>query len=133
MHLGFTGRSAGITPEQVQSLEGYLRGFNPSEWTCPHNDGEGSDQVFSGLAKACGFLVETTPGDLRPMPRNRHLVAEADILVAAPPTDFIIKNGSGTWETVKYMWKAEKPVHILLSTGEIIYRKEDVQVLSTKR
>src|SRR5690348_614014 len=103
MVIGFTGRAVGVTQEQVTTLETLVLGF--LGWEALHNDGVGSDQMFAKIATACGLVVKVTPEGLSPMPRNRHLVAHSDVLIALPPSDFVLKKGSGTWETIKYMWR----------------------------
>lgn len=118
-YLGFTGRASEMTVCQSQALLTTLAGYNPAEWVCLHNNGEGADQVFAKVAAELGFTVEMTPDDLRPMPRNRHLVAQVDALVAVTPTIEPVKKGSGTWETVKYARKAGKPVTILAPNDEL--------------
>jgi len=123
MYVGFTGRAQGITPEQTAKLCSLLLGF--IGWHGLHNDGEGSDQVFSKIASDMGLLVDITPGDISPMRRNRYLVAHSDAMIAIPPTDNVLRKGSGTWETIKYMWKAGKPVHIILSDGRVYQSKSD--------
>jgi hypothetical protein len=124
MYVGFSGRAQGITPEQTAKLCSLLlQEF--TGWHGLHNDGEGSAQVFGKIASSMGFMVDTTPSDISPMRRNRYLVAQSDALVAIPPCDQIVKKGSGTWETIKYMWKAGKPVHIILSDGRICRTKSD--------
>jgi len=53
------------------------------------------------------------------MARNRAIVADADVLIGAPPTDFEVKR-SGTWATLRYMRKAGKPSFVVKSDGEFL-------------
>lgn len=84
-----------------------------------HNDGAGTDQLFAQLARDMRLRVEITPHELSPMPRNRELVRQADVLIGVPPTDCVMSKGSGTWETIKYMWKAHKTCWVVLSDGTL--------------
>lgn len=117
--LGFTGRASGLSPFQKNSLRTLLDLHDRGRCVTVHNDGPGADQEFAALAHELGFSVQTTDASLTPMPRNRALVARCDKLFAAPPTDHLLKKGSGSWECIKYAAKASKPFYIILSTGEL--------------
>lgn len=124
--IGFTGCRHGLTERQKEKLEELLGNLTKGcRALCFHNDGQGADQVFEEMANSLGLTVSVTPDDLRPMPRNRHLVKTVDMLLACPPTDEILKKGSGTWETIKYMWKKPGNVIIVLSDGSIKRTKEE--------
>ncbi len=125
MYVGFTGRAAGITRAQVSTLRKLLQELDPVEWKGLHNNGEGSDQTFSEICIELGFSYELTP-EATPMQRNRLLVARASRLIAVPPSDSIVKKGSGTWETIKYMWRTRKPVHIILSDGRVRHTRYEL-------
>lgn len=125
MFVGFTGRAAGITRDQVGALRRLLQELDPVEWKGIHNNGEGSDQIFSEVCIELGLNCELTP-EMTPMQRNRCLVARADRLIAVPPSDNLVKRGSGTWETVKYMWRTRKPIHIILSNGRVCSSKAEL-------
>ena len=122
--IGFTGRARGMTEAQKASVALILTSLK-DEGEALHNDGEGADQEFAVLASGIGIKVNTTPAQT-PMARNRTLVSLSKILVAAPPTDFLLKTGSGSWETIKYAWKAAIPVHIVLSDGRVVHTKAEL-------
>lgn len=126
VYLGFTGRSAGLTVEQTQTLRELLAAHDRSSCVALHNDGEGADQEFARLAAELGFRVQTTRPDLKPMPRNRELANLCSKLFAAPPTDYLLKKGSGSWETIKYVWKRDKHAFIILSDGKLVTKRENL-------
>lgn len=126
VYLGFTGRASSLTDAQRKTLRELLSAHNSSSCIALHNEGEGADQEFAALAKELGFRVRTTSPELKPMPRNRELVGLSAKLFACPPTDHLLDHGSGTWETVKYMWKANKPVFIVLSDGSVVSTKDQL-------
>lgn len=122
--IGFTGRATGMTEAQKASVDLILASLK-DEGEALHNDGEGADQEFAALASGLGIEVNTTPVQT-PMARNRTLVSLSRVLVAAPPTDFLLKTGSGSWETIKYAWKANITVHIVLSDGKVVHTKAEL-------
>lgn len=122
--IGFTGRASGMTEAQKIAVLNLLTQLNLN-YGLLHNDGEGADQEAAELAKSLSMAVETTPPET-PMARNRTLVSLSKVLVAAPPTDFLLKTGSGSWETIKYAWKANIPVHIVLSDGRVVHTKAEL-------
>lgn len=123
--IGFTGRADGMTETQKSSVSLILARLK-DEGEALHNDGEGADQEFAILASGIGIKVNTTPVQT-PMARNRTLVGLSKVLIAAPPTDFLLKKGSGSWETIKYAWKASLPVHIVRSDGSVAHTKAEVE------
>jgi hypothetical protein len=125
--LGFSGRATGLTEAQRITLM-LLLVSSDSECTVIHNDGPGADQDFSKVAQECGLTVNTTDSTLTPMARNRNLISICTTLIAAPPTDFLLKKGSGTWETIKYAWKANKLTLIILSDGTIVSSAKDLPI-----
>lgn len=120
LYFGFTGRADGMTPEQSTKLLERLEFHDFNEhWIALHNDGEGSDQAFAQMVKNLGIRVETTPSDLRPMPRNRELARRVEVLFAAPPTEAFVKH-SGTWATIKYAVKAGASVTVITPQGNLV-------------
>jgi hypothetical protein len=124
--LGFTGRREGWTDAQRDKLEELIKDFLKDHYVlCMHNNGQGADQVLDQMAKSLGATTGVTPDNLGHMARNRYLVGACQLLVALPPTDQILKKGSGTWETIKYMWKKPGDVIVILSDGTVKKTKED--------
>ena len=126
--VGFTGRREGITDEQCGTLKTLLTDLLKShKLLCMHNDGVGSDQVFCQIANDLGAPTGVTPKNLGHMKRNRFLVDVIGLLIAVPPSDTILKSGSGSWETVKYMWKKPGEVLIVLSDGSVKRTKAEFE------
>jgi hypothetical protein len=123
LYLGFSGRSSGLTEPQRKTLRELLDAHDRSSCIALHNDGVGADQEFAALAAELGFRVKVTRSDLNPMPRNRELADLCAKLFAAPPTDFLLAKGSGSWETIKYVWKRGKHAFIILSDGRLVTDK----------
>lgn len=94
-----------------------------------HNNSPGADQYFHRLCHWLNFGFENHPGivqRLRPMPMNRALVSWCDILIGCPPTEHLLKKGSGTWQTILYGFKYGKDVRIITPRGEVITKREDI-------
>lgn len=117
-HVGFTGTQSGLTPHQLCELQHLLLNLR----VCGaryfhHGDCVGADAEAHDVAKGLGYLVVLHPPDddsrrafkagdeLRaPAPyltRNREIVAQCDVLLAAPATR-AERRRSGTWSTVRY-------------------------------
>lgn len=62
-------------------------------------------------------LIETIWPVLKPLERNRVIAERCDRLIAAPDS-YHEELRSGTWATIRYAKKAEKPVTIVLPNGE---------------
>jgi len=124
--IGFTGRREGITEAQREALVMLLTDFLKGHTLlCMHNDGQGADQIFAQIANSLGASTGVTPSNFGHMARNRYLVDATDLLIALPPTDELLKKGSGTWETIKYMWKKPGDVIVVLSDGSTKRTKDE--------
>ena len=127
--VGFTGRQEGLTGPQLETLEKLLTNLLKSHrLLCMHNDAQGADQVFAQMANRLGAAVGVTPENLGHMARNRYLVEATGLLLACPPTDQLLKKGSGTWETIKYMWKKPGDVVVMLSDGSTKRTKDEFSI-----
>ena len=122
MSVSFTGSRNGLTPEQKSTLEKFLELFTEHD-VFYHNDGEGADKEFHNICvkKRFSVVVHDGDADVGAMARNRSLVQHCKYLIGCPPTDFIIKKGSGTWETLKYGWKYGKRVIIIQPNGMLAW------------
>jgi len=127
MNVAFTGRADGMTKEQREAVRELLVALTRwSAVTGCHNGGYGADMEFGDICADLQLSMHKTDASLNPMPRNRELVNWCDILVGCPPTDTLLKKGSGTWETIKYGWKYGKIVFIALSDGSMVQTKDEV-------
>jgi hypothetical protein len=74
-----------------------------------------------------GIELWKTDSSLRPMPRNRQLASLCDVLIGAPPTEHLLKRGSGTWETIKYGFKYGKEVIVVTPSGAVHLEKDTIK------
>lgn len=130
MKVGFTGTQRGMSAVQKESLAQFLLGAVPAEFQ--HGDCVGADGEAHAVAALLGVRIVIRPGSdpkrrafcsgdvvMPPAPflvRNRAIVDDVDVLVAAPLTD-AEQVRSGTWATVRYARKCGKPV-VVLPRGE---------------
>lgn len=126
--IAFTGRADELTVDQKEVLTALIYGLNETykQITVGTNDGEGADQWIKRMCADGNIPTWETDASLRPMPRNRQLASECDTLLAAPPTECLLKKGSGTWETIKYGWKYGKEVIVIDPAGRVYTRREHV-------
>jgi hypothetical protein len=74
----------------------------------------------STLAHMRGYMVaDRAAQPLPPLDRNRVIVSETDLLVAAP-ADFIEQRRSGTWATVRYARAMQRPALIVFISGSVL-------------
>lgn len=133
MILGFTGTRRGMTPAQRAALPAVLA-------TLPgrvlHGGADGADKEFHRFIVAAGMPndgIEIYPTGHRcgwigydwflhdlmsPLVRNRIMAERCDHLLACPaePDEQL---RSGTWATVRYARKADKPITLILPDGMI--------------
>lgn len=138
MIIGFTGTRQGMTESQTSIVEGILKYWQQRGVTIEvvHGDCVGADADFDHICaklsiprsiRPCTFMnmrawtnlkgaqVKAEPE--RPMARNRAIVADADFMIACPPNTERIKKGSGTWATIGFTEKANKPL-VIVYPGE---------------
>jgi len=135
--VGFTGTRSGMTPEQRRAVGALLAVLKPERVV--HGDCIGADDDFDWLCSlrgiARGIRPCTAPDSLRahcerngatalalperPMMRNRHIVDDADVMIACPPTRQRIKSGSGTWATIGFAERALRKLFVVYPDGEI--------------
>jgi hypothetical protein len=138
--IGFTGTRNGMTPEQRREVASEISDVTSELHYLPvvlHGDCVGADADFDAIAAGLGCerwsRPCTAPPELRantgakqiaeperPMARNRAIVAQADMMIACPPNFERIKTGSGTWATIGFTEKADKPLVIVFPDGRIV-------------
>jgi len=135
MKIGFTGTRFGMTELQLHNLERILSERSSVE--LHHGDCEGADKEAHYLTIAVGGFVHIHPpvddkhrafckGSVMMFPekthfaRNRDIVHASEVLIATPYNDFEESKG-GTWYTVDYARKIDKPVIILWPTRGVTY------------
>lgn len=129
MKLGFTGTQYNMTPEQRGEVADRIRRWGVTE--LHHGDCVGADNEAAIIAKrALIVTVGHPPTDNRkrsffssdesrpPKPyldRNRDIVDETDVLLAAPRSPE--QTRSGTWATIRYAVQQGKSVTIVYPSG----------------
>lgn len=136
MIVGFTGSRFGMSGDQNKRVLGLLEclGSVGRHMSGLHGDCVGADEEFNELCttlewrtacRPCTFenlranCADAISKPVRPMERNRALVADADVMIACPPNDEEIKSGSGTWATIRFTRRAEKPLAIVYPNGTV--------------
>jgi len=132
MIIGFTGRREGMDESQlkkiIQLIEDVIEDYPGEIVTGLHGDCVGADAEFHTICRELGLHVHQRPCTFEsmraytdaeviaepknPMSRNRDIVDDADIMLAAPPTQYEIKRGSGTWATIRYTRESYKELHV---------------------
>lgn len=128
--VGFTGTREGMTREQWETVYGILGGLDV--WEVHHGDCVGADSDLQDVATHHELRVVIHPpaddrlrafrqGDESYPPkdylaRNRDIVDDTDLLVATPKEDKE-QDGGGTWYTVRYARKQDKPVIVVWPDG----------------
>lgn len=139
-HIGFTGTRHGVTHEQSNTLYRLLRAIREevdTEIVLHHGDCVGADQTSHEHARLLGFSVEIHPPENHKqrafctypgkppkvhmekpyLERNLDIVKAADVLFATPATVGEVFRGSGTWATIRYGRKHNKPTIIIWLDG----------------
>ena len=128
MKVGFTGTQIGMSQHQKEQFVLKLYELNPKEFhhgDCIGADAEAHDIVreFFPDTKIVGHLPQSNNkrafkkcDEYRdPLPylvRDRNIVDETDFLIGTPKHDEEILR-SGTWTTIRYSRKIDKPRRIL--------------------
>jgi hypothetical protein len=134
MKIGFTGTRKGMTDAQKAAFTVLIEKLAPESFSfgdCIGADAEAFDLLpwnipsihihppsNPTLRAYCGGDAATiTWHPVKPyLERNRNIVDSTDCLVAAPGS---VAEAGGTWHTMKYAYKQNKPVHILWPDGAI--------------
>lgn len=139
MKIGFTGTRSGMTTAQWETvaliIAEALEILKPNEW----HDGDcvGADEQAHGtvdtLKKVADIVTHGHPCNLDhwranrefdrmheirpPLVRNRNIVNESDLMIAAPKEYEEVKVGSGTWATIRYAKRQGKHLIIVWPDG----------------
>lgn len=133
MHVGFTGSSVLVTPEQIFGLAKCFHDLREihSEVTLHHGDCVEGDAVAHIIAAYLRFDIEIHPPKdpklrrfmqadvIHPekpyLRRNKDIVNASEFIYALPNGPE--KQRSGTWSTVRYARKKEKTAYIIDPKG----------------
>ena len=134
MKIGFTGTQLGMSQSQRDELNRILRDETDFISEFHHGDCIGSDSEAHDIAENLGFdIVIHPPTDPRkrafkkskrinqPLPyleRNHVIVSETDKLIATPSSRHE-QLRSGTWATIRYARKLNRPIHIIFPNGNV--------------
>jgi hypothetical protein len=131
--IGFTGTQHGMTPHQMIRLQSIMQDWAPT--MAAHGDCIGADAQFHSLmlqlrvpiyiyppsdpkkrAFCTGAVLIAEPQDY--LVRDRAIVDAVEVMIATPKTD-VPEKRSGTWYTVRYSHKQNKPTFVILPDGRI--------------
>ena len=134
MILGFTGTRHGMSPVQIQefkrlikrlALNHSIEGFHHGD--CLGADAQAHDWIIRYLPRCPVYIHPSNMGNLRayrrgtyiylpaaPLVRNRRIVDQCTFLVACPNTREEEEVRSGTWATVRYARRVNRPLRIVL-------------------
>lgn len=126
MRLGMTGSRNGMTDNQREQLHAWLAKCKDIT-EAHHGDCKGADAQFHGIMQELGTRIVVHPPSVsgcraycssedikspRPfLDRNHDIVNGSDVLLAFPATKHE-ELRSGTWATIRYAKKVNKPVYI---------------------
>jgi hypothetical protein len=132
MKIGFTGTRRGMTTKQLAAVHQYLS----ADVELHHGDCIGADSQMHAIAQTIGCrIILHPPSDtalrawsqgahyifkpLNYIKRNHDIVDISDALIAAPYEVTEKLRGSGTWATIRYARKVNKPTIIIYPNGEV--------------
>ena len=130
--IGFTGTRKGMSSLQEDTLCKLLSHLDGFIAVAHHGDCLGADSEFHELCRETGFNIHVHPplqqkyrafcesAEFEHPPkdylvRNRNIVDACDILIATPFTPE--RRRSGTWSTVRYARKQQKPIVVVSTDG----------------
>lgn len=156
MKIGFTGTRQGLTEVQHNELSDLFYGLLGEEIIdaeVHHGGCVGADEEFHNIATLYRAIYLTGEEDrlpivihpaqvpmslqaagLRgkrlspkpPLERNHDIVDETDVLIATPFESEEQQRG-GTWSTIRYARKLERPIYIVLPDGTVKPENTDGQ------
>lgn len=133
-HIGFTGTRHGMTPHQINSVCTLIAEAKLAEKVvyARHGDCIGADETFDQLCAGMCIPRIVHPPDVdtyrafcagelileaRPyLFRNRDIVNNSGVLIATPETH-TERDRSGTWSTVRYARRTNKPHVVVYPCG----------------
>lgn len=132
MIVGFSGTRKGMTDAQKFAIASLLEKLaSKPPLVAHHGDCIGADTDFHWLAKEAGYFIIGHPCDLstrshcpvdecqkvkRPLVRDRDIVDESEIMLTCP-LGFKEEIRSGTWTTIRYAKKVQRPLVIVYPDG----------------
>ncbi len=136
--IGFTGTRVGMTHLQKVTVRTILNTIPPNGVV--HGDCVGADAEFHDIieslneTRAVSIHITLRPSTLhdtrahcladyeyyaeKPLIRNKYIVSDSDILIAAPKEFHEIQR-SGTWATIRHARKCDKKIFIVYPDGTV--------------
>lgn len=132
---GFTGTRQGMTENQRSSFSAIITYLYPDKLV--HGDCIGADKQADEILHGKGVLLVSRPSNIpkaqargtfatpidiprHPLARNRLIVNDSALVIATPAGPEVIR--SGTWATIRYTIKSNKPVFIIDPHGSVEVR-----------
>lgn len=143
IHIGFTGTRHGMTEQQLATVPYALTRIalihaGPEPFVAHHGDRVGADSQFHRLCRARGYRIVGHPPlngthrahcefdearDRRDfLVRNRDIVKAADYMIATPADEDEQTRG-GTWSTVRFARKWNRPLALCLPSGRVKWER----------
>ncbi len=137
LYVGFTGTRNGMTASQLGAVARVVAELAQRfALVAAHGDCVGADADFHSIAQQFGaYIVGHPPTDsslrawcdfdqmrqpLAYIRRNKNIVTESNVMIAAPPTDDILFRG-GTWTTIHEAIRQGRPMAVCLPTQGVRY------------
>lgn len=130
LSIGFTGTRDGMTAGQKNELARILSGLRERATWFHHGDCVGADAEADAIARRLGYKIAIHPprdpklrafcaqpndyvyDEEEYLKRNKTIVEHSFTLIATPKEPVIVWR-SGTWSTIRYARKIEKPVYLI--------------------
>lgn len=144
IHVGFTGTQVGMTHAQKAVV--WHRLTDAGDFWAHHGDCVGADADFHEICRSftqrCKGITGHIPDNdskrafcqfdsvMPPRPylvRNKDIVVISDVMVAAPRQVEEQRIGSGTWATIRCTRRRDKPLALVLPSGEVRYERWPTQ------
>ena len=130
MNIGFTGTQVGMTKEQRQTFTKLCTKIDSLHHGCcigadkQVHDIATEKKIWAVLhpplnrSKMAIYEGSETRRAKEYLQRNHDIVLETDLLIATPK-EFNEQLRSGTWSTIRYARRVNKPILIILPNGKV--------------
>lgn len=140
--VGFTGTQDGMRLAQKDTLVEYLATLKQDfgAWTTVHGGCVGADELFHVIASSQGYRAIVRPSLIKakqsrismsaevvypptqPLKRNNLIAKDCHIMLATPKQSYEVLR-SGTWSTIRYARKFNKPLIIIRPDGSVLQER----------
>lgn len=137
LHIGFTGTQRGMNDDQQRWVRYALQAWIPVGKTrlwFHHGDCVGADAQAAEIAREIGYLLHGHPSTvpnkrawvrcdrlekpLPPLTRNLEIVRASAQMLAAPWEEHEQRR-SGTWATIRYAVREDRPTIVVAPNGQL--------------